>query len=117
MQYRMNLEVLAFPNLHFYDNTLMAYPMIAHRKLDDQLPGVIFIDTAGTGFEECRDETTRSIYNPGEVDIVIKHIMQRNELLKDKELAIISPYVWSNDQRPKETAHVITRRTRTRVRK
>ncbi len=92
MQYRMNLEVLAFPNLHFYDNTLMAYPMIAHRKLDDQLPGVIFIDTAGTGFEECRDETTRSIYNPGEVDIVIKHIMQRNELLKDKELAIISPY-------------------------
>ncbi len=92
MQYRMNLEVLAFPNLHFYDNTLVAFPMIAYRKLDDQMPGVIFIDTAGTGFEECRDETTRSIYNPGEVDIIIKHIMHRNELLKNKELAIISPY-------------------------
>lgn len=92
MQYRMNLEVLSFPNAQFYQNTLIASPNVAHRKLEDQLPGVIFIDTAGTGFEECRDASSRSIYNPGEAELVIKHMMQRKEILLHKEIAIISPY-------------------------
>ncbi|NNE55116.1 MAG: AAA family ATPase, partial [Flavobacteriales bacterium] len=86
-QYRMNKAIMAFSNEEFYEGKLIAHDSVADHSLDE-LP-VEFVDTAGCGFDEKMGESTRSRFNPGEIDILRSH---REASGIQAPTAIISPY-------------------------
>lgn len=99
-QYRMNDGVMRFPSKTTYGGQLRAPPEVAGRQLSDVLekkevvaPPVLFLDTAGKGFDEKREESSLSLFNDGEAELVVARV---NELLEaglnPRELAVISPY-------------------------
>jgi predicted DNA helicase len=100
-QYRMSEAIMAFPSKEMYGGELRAHPSVATRTLAEVLdasaqvdaPPVLFLDTAGKGFDEQSQEGGESLFNEGEA----KWIAARaNELLKaglpPSELAVIAPY-------------------------
>lgn len=98
VQYRMHEHIMQFSNRWFYEHKLLAHPTVAKRSLgfaDDRFPPFLFIDTAGTGFEEQLNVETQSLFNEGEMELV-KMIL--NELLeastegKIPSIAVIAPY-------------------------
>lgn len=102
-QYRMNARLMAFPSAQTYAGALRAHPSVAERTLADvlpeggaeglDLPELLFLDTAGKGFEEEVEESTQSLYNPGEAGLVlarVKELLQAG--LTPRELAVITPY-------------------------
>jgi ATP-dependent RNA/DNA helicase IGHMBP2 len=98
VQYRMNADIMEFSNLKFYEGKLKAHETVANRRLqisDINTDPIEFIDTAGCGFEEIQDAETRSLYNEGEVKILLQHLEeweQIMELERPPSIAIISPY-------------------------
>ncbi len=96
VQYRMHHAIMEFSNLQFYNGQLTAGDDVKYHKLDiiDDLP-VIFIDTAGCGFDEKSDATQKSKVNPDEFGILREHLYQLIEAFEGQVLpsiAIISPY-------------------------
>lgn len=98
VQYRMNEHIMQFSNQEFYYGKLTAHPSVASRVLKvagiDQTP-VVFIDTAGCGFEEMQDEESLSLYNEGEIKVLLEHLKRMETLLIQENkigVAIISPY-------------------------
>jgi predicted DNA helicase len=101
-QYRMHEHIMDFSSREFYEGALAADPSVAgHTLLDlkavkreglDDAP-VIFLDTAGLGYEEEVEEGTESRYNPQEAKLVVAEL---NRLVKagitPEDIAIISPY-------------------------
>ncbi len=98
VQYRMNARIMGFSNEYFYDGKLRAGPGIAERTLPGvTLPeSVVFIDTAGTGFEEMLHPQFKSRYNDGELDILIEHLLLLQGGIPHEyplpDIAVISPY-------------------------
>ncbi len=92
VQYRMNGDILSFPNQHFYKGQLTSPDYLIDQKLNQDQPALQFIDTAGTGYEEVREPESMSLFNPGEWTILQNHITQQLEHLKGKNVAVISPY-------------------------
>ena len=95
IQYRMNKDIMEFSNQYFYDGKLSAHETNIDHKLfpEDQI--IEYIDTAGTGFEETLDNETLSRFNKGEVDILLEHMYQLIENVKDfntHSIGIVSPY-------------------------
>lgn len=98
VQYRMHENIMEFSNRWFYDSKLLAHPTVAQRSLgfsEDRFPPFLFIDTAGTGFEEQLNAESRSLFNEGEMELVKKIL---NELMdastegKIPSIAVIAPY-------------------------
>lgn len=99
-QYRMHEAIMAYPSATMYGGELRAHPSVAKRTLKELLTrdGVddaplIFIDTAGKGFDEERPEGSASLANPGEADLVasyVKHV--RDHGLAAEAIAVIAPY-------------------------
>jgi len=98
VQYRMHEQIMEFSNRWFYQHKLLAHPTVAKRSLgfaEDRFPPFLFIDTAGTGFQEQLNAETQSLFNDGESDLVKKIL---NELLeastegKIPSIAVITPY-------------------------
>jgi len=101
-QYRMNETIMGFSSKEFYKGLLVADDSVKHKTLSD-LPGVkksveteeplIFIDTAGKGFEEKLEEGSQSRYNFEEAALVL---LQLEKMLacgvRPEEIAVISPY-------------------------
>ena len=98
VQYRMNERIMGFSNDYFYNGRLRAAEFVAKQTLPT-VPlseSVVFIDTAGTGFEEKLHPQFKSRYNDGEVDLLIEHLI----LLKGStppeftlpSIAVITPY-------------------------
>lgn len=79
-QYRMNETIKEFSNQKFYDGKLKSTNTIKDSE------SLIFIDTAGCGFEEELKDGSRLNY--GEVNIIGKFL----ENQKYKSIGIISPY-------------------------
>src|SRR5690606_30620806 len=52
VQYRMNTQIMKYPSLALYADRLQAAPTVAHWTLRGDDSPVMFIDTAGAGFEE-----------------------------------------------------------------
>lgn len=90
-QYRMNGQIMEFSNREFYKGALKADNLVIDHNIDNE--PVWFVDTAGCGFDEERDKETRSLYNPGEIDLVQK-ILEQHLLVHQENysLGIISPY-------------------------
>jgi len=84
-QYRMRASLASFSSQYFYENELITPDSL--QNIDEHL---VFYDTAGTGFEEHSGENGASLINEGELDIVQKII--ENSVLKNSEVAVISPY-------------------------
>ncbi len=101
-QYRMNTAIMSFPSREMYGGELRAHPSVADRTLADVLPPeatgvdappVLFLDTAGKGFDEELEQDTGSLFNRGEADLVIARVKELlNAGLAPRELAVITPY-------------------------
>lgn len=78
-QYRMNTAIMAFSNLIFYDNKLVADESVASGQLINDENEVCnktieFVDTAGCGFTEVQNPESLSFSNQQEGDLVFKHL-------------------------------------------
>lgn len=98
-QYRMNEAIMAFPSERMYRGELRAHVSVASHTLADVLekqveaPPVLFLDTAGKGFEEVAEPGTGSLYNEGEAELIVGRAKALLEAgLTPRELGIITPY-------------------------
>lgn len=99
-QYRMHEAIMAYPSSTMYDGELRAHASVATRRLGELLTSagvddapLVFIDTAGKGFDEERPDGSASLANPGEADLVaayVKHV--RDHGLPPESIAVIAPY-------------------------
>jgi ATP-dependent RNA/DNA helicase IGHMBP2 len=84
-QHRMHERLMAFPSQEFYDGALRAHVTVAARTLVEVLspdaavdaPPLLFLDTAGKGYEEVVAARARALIASG---------------LNPSELAVITPY-------------------------
>lgn len=102
LQYRMHKAIMAFPSKALYDGRLQAHPSVAQHRLAE-LPGVleddlrseplIFIDTAGTGWNEEKKDDDPSTSNPSSAERIeaeVRRLLGRG--VRATEAAIITPY-------------------------
>lgn len=110
VQYRMHQAIMGFSNTRFYENTLEAHASVESRRLValDTEGGVatffeplLFIDTAGAGFEEqiqtTQHKNARSLsrFNPEEALLLREHLLQLIGRFPEGHIpgiAILSPY-------------------------
>jgi len=96
VQYRMNTVIMGFSNQQFYNNQLLADISVEHWKLqlDADVP-LVYIDTAGCGFEERANPETGSKGNPDEWLLLYEHLAKLLDQFPEGEspsIGIISPY-------------------------
>src|SRR6059058_4745559 len=96
-QYRMNEIIAGFPSREFYEGKLKAAPTVAHWRLFAADQPLLFIDTAGCGFEEKREDI--SISNPEEAHFLLEQLSRYVQELQTiyttgafPNIAVISPY-------------------------
>jgi len=99
-QYRMNAELMELPSRAFYGGELRAHPSVAGRTLATVLPGtsldappLLFLDSAGKGWEEVAPEGSESLENPGEAEVVVARARALLAAgLPAGQIAVITPY-------------------------
>jgi superfamily I DNA and/or RNA helicase len=99
VQYRGNELIMGYSNRYFYNNKLLASPTVKDKKLpfQDNNP-LIFIDTAGTGFEEKPEPGSGSLFNADEFGLLREHIyriINETQALINVDfpsIVILSPY-------------------------
>ena len=90
-QRRMNEAIMSFPSRALYGGRLRAHPSVAGWKLDEE--PLLFVDTAGTGFEEGPPEGSDSRHNEGEAALVVREVERVLALgVAPCDVAVISPY-------------------------
>ncbi|MHA4806771.1 AAA domain-containing protein [Flavitalea flava] len=95
-QYRMHETIMGYSSAIFYHNRLKAHPSVARHVLFPDDGPLVFVDTAGCGFEEKIEGT--SISNPEEAVFLFKHLTKLVREIKSQDLqnypsiAVISPY-------------------------
>ena len=96
-QYRMNEVIAGFPSRELYEGKLKAAPSVAHWKLFAADLPLLFIDTAGCGFEEKREDI--SLSNPEEARFLLEQVSRYVQELQIiyttsafPNIAVISPY-------------------------
>ncbi|GGH23683.1 DUF2075 domain-containing protein [Sphingobacterium alkalisoli] len=97
VQYRMNAQIMKYPSQALYADQLQAAEPISNWTLLHDATPILFIDTAGAGFEETQIDG--AIYNTEEAHFLKVHL---RSLLKDLQLSyanqvfpsigIITPY-------------------------
>lgn len=98
VQYRMNKNIMGYSNQHFYGNRLRAAPEVSQWTLPNTelKEALVFIDTAGTGFEEQLQARFQSRYNEEETMLVREHLYQLIGSIPPEDalpsIAFISPY-------------------------
>jgi superfamily I DNA and/or RNA helicase len=80
-QHRMHATIMNFPSQEFYSGKLRAHPQAASRTLtellasrDTDVPPLLFIDTAGKGWDAEIAPGTDSYHNPGEAELLIERL-------------------------------------------
>lgn len=98
VQYRMNEKIMSFSNSWFYDGKLIASDYVKNHTMFDEEP-MMFIDTAGAGYEERLNPETMSTENIDEADFLVKFLLKyQKELLSngvkldEYSFGVISPY-------------------------
>lgn len=96
-QYRMNSQIMEYPSNQLYSGKLMAASNVTNWTLRNDTKPILFIDTAGAGYEEVL--INNSLQNIDEANFLIKHLSELIENLKDKynkeefpTIGIITPY-------------------------
>ena len=96
-QYRMNETIAGFSSQEFYQNKLRAHPSVAQHTLFANDKPLLFIDTAGCGFEEKREGSGLS--NPEEADFLLKQLSHYTKELLEfytpanfPTIGVIAPY-------------------------
>ena len=96
-QYRMHAQIMGYSSRVFYGNLLRAHASVASHALFPGDSALLFIDTAGCGFEEKLEGTSST--NPEEAALLVKHLTQVVTELSQTytpanfpSIAIISPY-------------------------
>jgi superfamily I DNA and/or RNA helicase len=92
IQYRMNDVILNLSNERFYEGKLKSHDSVKERWLKNDSKPLVFIDTAGCGFEEIFNHEHRSYANHGEFFILREHMMLNYEKLLGHSIGVISPY-------------------------
>lgn len=101
VQHRMHATLMEFPSTSMYGGRLRAAEAVRGHRLedlgvaaDDTRPGpLVFVDTAGRGWEEERVGDDPSTRNPGQAERVageVRRIARRG--LDPRDLAVITPY-------------------------
>lgn len=92
----MHETIMRFPSDATYGGQLRAHPSVAARTLalpNVDAPPVLFLDTAGKGFDESRDEQSESARNEGEAELIVARARELlGAGLSPRELAVITPY-------------------------
>ncbi|OGW80787.1 MAG: hypothetical protein A3C47_05330 [Omnitrophica bacterium RIFCSPHIGHO2_02_FULL_51_18] len=101
-QYRMNEIIMGFSSREFYKNLLVADDSVKTQTLsglsgvetcDETKEPLLFLDTAGKGFEEKLEEGSESRYNIEEAGLLLSQLKKMLELgVPPGEIAVISPY-------------------------
>jgi ATP-dependent RNA/DNA helicase IGHMBP2 len=102
-QYRMNEQIMNFPNKEFYKGLLKADESVRNHLLSGKnemlMKPLEFIDTAGCSYQESLDKETLSTFNKEEGSLLLKHLSLLLEHIKnegldspDFRIGIISPY-------------------------
>jgi len=96
-QYRMNSVIMGYSSEVFYESRLKAHASVAGRTLFEGDKPLVFIDTAGCGYDEQPEGT--GLVNPEEAAFLIRHATHtveelgvRYNALDFPSMAIISPY-------------------------
>jgi ATP-dependent RNA/DNA helicase IGHMBP2 len=96
-QYRMNKAIMSYSSAVFYNNELKANKSVAERLLFVGDKPMLFIDTAGCGFDEKPAGT--SVANPDEaaflfryLESLAKSIIENDSSANFPSVAVISPY-------------------------
>jgi len=96
-QYRMHEQIMGYSSAVFYQGQLKAHTSVAGHKLFSADRPLVFVDTAGCGFDERTEGFSTS--NPEEAAFLFKHLTQfageLNTHYKAGDLpriAVISPY-------------------------
>jgi superfamily I DNA and/or RNA helicase len=96
-QYRMHTHIMGYSSQVFYQNQLRAHESVATHTLFPGDSSLVFIDTAGCGFDEKLDGTSST--NPEEAALLIRHLTQLTAELSQyytpesfPSIAVISPY-------------------------
>ncbi|WP_141734709.1 AAA domain-containing protein [Oligoflexus tunisiensis] len=92
VQYRMNTAIMNFSSQEFYEGALIAAESVEDRRLPHEAP-LLWIDTAGAGFEEEAEKESGSRFNPKEASVILYRVRQLQEQgLQPGQLAVITPY-------------------------
>lgn len=96
-QYRMHEQIMGYPARIFYENRLQAHPTVAKQLLFPTDEPLLFLDTAGCGYEEKKLGTSTA--NPEEAAFLLKHLHLLVDILRQKyspghfpTIGIIAPY-------------------------
>ncbi len=101
VQHRMSEALMRFPSESMYEGKLEAAPEVVHHRLSDLgvrldplRPGpLVFLDSAGRGWEEERAADDPSTRNPGQAERVaaeLRRLLRRG--LAPAQAAVITPY-------------------------
>lgn len=101
VQHRMHEVLMRFPSESMYEGRLVADPSVAAHRLEDlgvaadpERPGpLVFVDTAGRGWEDTRSPDDPSTHNPGNAGHVageVRRLIRRGVVPSD--VAVITPY-------------------------
>ena len=90
VQYRMHEKIMRFPSRYFYGDKLVAHASVGERLLREDHSPLLFIDTAGCGYQEKQDPETLSRFNPEEAAL----LLQRAEALVE----VIGTSTWLSEQ-------------------
>lgn len=99
MQYRMNKQLMAWTNKHFYGNRLKAHESVQDIHIKDiskicsSYPVLYFLDTGYCGMKEASLAGSKSSYNIFEAYIIENYVDEliREEVPQEK-IGIITPY-------------------------
>ena len=96
-QYRMNNMIMGYSSAVFYEHKLKAHASVAQRVLFPGDKPLLFVDTAGCGFDEKPEGTSTT--NPEEGAFLFRHLTQLVTGLgthyqpgEFPSIAVISPY-------------------------
>ena len=91
-QYRMRPEIMSFSNSEFYGNELKTDESVLNRpKLFEK--AMMFVDTAGCGYQEKKNPETLSTFNEEEASFVFRHLREMLAAQKASiSVGVIAPY-------------------------
>jgi DNA polymerase III delta prime subunit len=94
VQYRMHELIMGFSNKQFYSNQLVADDAVKqHRLKGDITSPILFIDTAGAGYNESSDDKSTSIKNDEEANFILNYLKEFFTQCEEPfSCGIVSPY-------------------------